>query len=309
MRRLLPALVLFLFTGAASAQVPADLAAEYLETTQLPAQTQQVGSQLTQQIQGQVAQFPEPAQEPFRTIYGDALTGESLNARLQAYIADEAEADSVRAVLDWFEQPLVARMQDLEMMATEDDQAQVALQMYAMTGSFADYTPSEEREGQIDRYLAATESAENAVNLYLDIIVASAESSASILESDDAPPADSIRARMRPQLEGAIGGMVRGGSLYTFREVTDADFEAYIEQLESPAAQYGMALNADAMRAALVGAITDAGTEFAQTLRDLDAAGEIDLDAMRAEAEAAAEQQRQQQMQQSQGMEEMDDGR
>ena len=103
--------------------------------------------------------------------------------------------------------------------------------------------------------------------------------------------------------------MVRGGSLYTFREVTDADFEAYIEQLESPAAQYGMALNADAMRAALVGAITDAGTEFAQTLRDLDAAGEIDLDAMRAEAEAAAEQQRQQQMQQSQGMEEMDDGR
>lgn len=295
MRRLLSALVLFLFAGSVSAQVPADLAADYLETTQLLAQTEQVGSQLTQQIQGQVAQFPEPAQGPFRSIYGDALTGESLSARLQAYIAEEAEADSVRAVLEWFEQPLVARMQDLEMMATEDDQAQVALQMYAMTGSFADYSPSEERQAQVESYLDATGSAENAVDLYLEIIVASAVSTAAITRPDDAPEPDSIRAQMRPQLEGAIGGMVRGGSLYTFREVTDADFGAYVEQLESPAAQYGMALNAEAMQAALVGAITDAGTEFGQTLRDLDEAGEIDLDAMRAEAEAQQQQQMQQQ--------------
>lgn len=294
MRRLLPALVLFLFTGPGLAQVSDDLVSSYLETTELPAQTEQVGAQLTQQIQGQAAQFPEPAQAPFRSIYGDALTGESLDARLQAYIADEADADSLRDVLAWFEQPLVARMQDLEMNAMEDDQAQVALQMYSMTGSFADYTVPEEREAQVDRYLAATDASENAVDLYLDIIVASAESSASILESDDQPPADSIRARMRPQLEGAIGGMVRGSSLYIFREVTDADLDAYIEQLEAPVAQYGMALNADAMRTVLVGAISDAGMEFAQTLRDLDEAGEIDLDAMRAEAEAAAEQQRQQ---------------
>lgn len=301
MRRLLPALVLFLFTGAASAQVPADLATDYLETTQLLAQTEQVGSQLTQQIQGQVAQFPEPAREPFRTIYGNALTGESLNSRLQAYIADEADADSVRAVLDWFEQPLVARMQDLEMSEMENDEAQVALQMYAMTGSFSDYTPSEERTGQVDSYLEATDSAENAVDLYLEIIVASAVSTAEITRPDDVPAPDSIRMQMRPQLEGAIGGMVRGGSLYTFREVSDTDFDAYIEQLESPAAQYGMALNAAAMQAALVGAISDAGAEFGQTLRDLDEAGEIDLDALRAEAEAQRAQQ--QQMQQSQGME------
>jgi hypothetical protein len=304
MKRLVPALILLFFAGPVSAQAPADLVDTYLETTELPAQTEQVGSQLTQQIQGQVAQFPEPAQEPFRSIYGDALSAESLDARLQAYVAEEADADSLRAVLGWFEQPLVARMQELEMTASEDDQAQVALQMYSMTGSFADYSPSEERMAQIDDYLAATSSAENAVDLYLDIIVASAVSSAEITRPDDVPSPDSIRTQMRPQLEGAIGGMVRGGSLYTFREVTDADFGTYVEQLESPVAQYGMTLNAAAMRAALVGAISDAGVEFGRTLRDLDEAGEIDLDALRAEAEAQRAQQRQ--MQQSQGME--DDG-
>lgn len=301
MRRLLSLSVLVLFAAAASAQAPADLATAYLEATELPAQTEQVGAQLTQQIQGQAAQFPEPAQEPFRSIYTDALSSESLNARLQDYISEEAEADRLRDVLTWFEQPLVERMQELELTASEDDQAQVALQMYGMTGSFTDYTIPEGREEQIDEYLAATKSAENAVDLYLDIIAASAMSTAAITRPDDVPDPDTIRAQMRPQLEAAIGGMVRGGALYTFREVSDDDLDAYVEQLETPVAQYGMSLNAEAMQAALVGAISDAGAEFGQTLMELDEAGEIDLDAMRAEAEAQRAQQ--QQMQQSQSME------
>ena len=303
MRRLLTLSVFFLFAGTASAQAPAELATSYLEATDLPAQTEQVGTQLTQQIQGQAAQFPEPAQEPFRSIYTEALSGESLDTRLQSYIAAEAEADRLDDVLAWFEQPLVARMQELELTASEDDQAQVALQMYSMTGSFTDYSPSEERTAQIDEYLAASKSAENAVDLYLDIIVASAMSTSSITRPDDVPSPDTIRAQMRPQLEAAIGGMVRGGALYTFREVSDDDLDAYVEQLESPIAQYGMNLNSEAMRAALVGAISDAGAELGDTLLELDEAGEIDLDAMRAEAEAQRAQQ--QQMQQ---MQEMEDG-
>jgi hypothetical protein len=304
MLRLLGTLLLLLIVWPCYAQVPTDLADAYVETTGLAAQAEQVGGQVAQQVMGQAAQFPEPAQAPFREIYAQELGAEALERRLQSYVAAEGEADSLRAVVAWFEQPLVARMQALEEAASESGEAQVALQMYAMTGSFGDYTVPEAREAQMDRYLAATKATDNAIELYLDIIVASAESTAGLGTAEDRPPADSIRAQMRPQLEGMITGMVRGGSLYTFREVSDADFDAYVAQLEAPVAQYGMTLNADALRAALTGAVADAGAAFVETLQALDAAGEIDLDAFRAEMERKAAQQRQ--MQQHQGME--DDG-
>lgn len=296
MRRLLPLLAL-LFAVPALAQVPEDLAETFLEETGLPSEIESVGGQILQQIQGQAAQMPEPAREPFRTIYGEALGADALNARLVNYVTTEGDADSVRAALAWMEQPLVEQMHAVEDSASNDSNAQVAVQMYAMTGSFANTPITPERDAQMDRYMAATDAADKGVDLYLNLIVASSESMAALApEGTERPPADTLRARMRPQLEGMVGGMIRGSTLYAFREVADADFDAYIDQLDTPAAQYGSDLGTAAMNAALVGAITDAGTRFVQTLKELDAAGEISLDEMRKQGSEEEE------------MEQMDDG-
>ena len=266
----------------ASAQVPADLADTYLEASGLGDRVETVGEQIVQQIQAQTAQFPEAARAPFQELYADALGADALEARTQTYVANEAQADSLRAAVLWYEDPLVGRMQALEDSSSEDSNAQVAVQMYAMTGSFASTPVSPEREAQMDRFLIASGGSEAAVALFLDIIVASQQATAAL--SDEAPPpADSIRARMRPMLEANIGNAVRGSALYAYRDVADADFDAFVTLLETPAAQYASRLNREAMSAALVGAITDAGATFAQTLLELDAAGEIDLDAMRAD--------------------------
>lgn len=282
MRRLFPAFLVLFFAVPALAQVPDELAETFLDEMGLPSDVESVGGQILQQIQGQAAQMPEPAREPFRTIYGEAMSAESLTARLTEYVTTEGDADSVRAALAWMEQPLVERMHAVEDSASNNPNAQVAVQMYAMSGNFANNPVSPEREAQMDRYMAATDASDKGVNLYLNLIVASSESMSALdAEDRERPPADTIRARMRPQLENMIGGMIRGSSLYAYRDVSDADLDAFIEQLETPAARYSSDLGTDAMNAALVGAITDAGSRFAETLMELDAAGEIDLDEMR----------------------------
>jgi hypothetical protein len=134
----------------------------------------------------------------------------------------------------------------------------------------------------MDRYLAATNATDKGVNLYLDLIVASSESMRALTPDDkERLPADSVRARMRPQLEGMIGGMIRGSTLYAFRDIPDAEFDAYIAQIDTPDAQYASDLGTAAMTAALVGAITEAGSRFIATLTELDAAGTISIEEMR----------------------------
>ena len=307
MPRLLVALLLLLLAGPSLAQVSDGLAEAYVETTHLDEAIASIAEQFTAQIGMQAGQLPEPAREPFVEIYGAALSPDALAERLETYVAEAGDADSIRAVLAWYEQPLAQEMQAIERAADDDDQAQVALQMYAMTGAFTDYTPSPERQAQMDRYLEVSGSTGAFVDLYTDVIVASAGSMQEI-SGEEPPPADSIRAVVRPQLENQIVNSLRGGLLYTYREVEDDTVDAYLDLLDEPAARYTNRLGPAAMSAALVGALTDAGEAFSQRLMELDAAGEIDLDAMRAEMEQRAAQQRQ--MQQSQGMEDgepMDD--
>ena len=280
MRRLLPVLAL-LFAFPAVAQVSEDVAETYLDEMGLVSELESVGGQMLQQIEGQAEQMPEPAQAPFRAIYAEEMSADALAARLMDYVTAEGDADRIREALAWKDQPLVERMHAVEDSSSNDPNAQVAVQMYAMTGSFAEpVTP--EREEQMDRYLAATKASDKGVDLYLNLIVASSESMRALTPDDmERLPADTLRARMRPQLEGMIGGMIRGSTLYAFRDVPNAEFDAYIAQLDMPAAQYASDLGTAAMTAALVGAITDAGNRFVATLTELDDAGEISLDVMR----------------------------
>ena len=287
MRSLLLALA-FLFTVPAFAQVPEALAETYLDEMGLASEIESVGGQILQQIEGQAAQMPEPARAPFRAIYAEEMGAEALAARLEAYVTAEGDADRIRDALAWMNQPLVERMHAIEDSSANDANAQVAMQRYAMTGSFT--TPvTPEREEQMDRYLAATDAADKGVDLYLNLIVASSESMRALTpEGKERLPADSLRAQMRPQLEGMIGGMIRGSTLYAFRDIPDAEFDAYIAQLDTPDAQYASDLGTAAMNAALIGAITDAGSRFVETLQELDAAGEISLDEMRQQGSEGA---------------------
>ena len=77
--------------------------------------------------------------------------------------------------------------------------------------------------------------------------------------------------------------MVRGGTLYAFRDVSAADFEAYLDLLDQPAAHYAARENTAAIKHALVGAITDASDEFSPRLLELDAEGRVDLEELRAQ--------------------------
>ncbi|MEM1042125.1 MAG: hypothetical protein AAGI91_05795 [Bacteroidota bacterium] len=288
MPHLLPLCLALLVALPAAAQVDADLTRSYLDASNLPDQVSNIGDQIGQQIELQASQFPEPVQEPFLEIYGDALSAEALEERLSTFVMAKPDADSVEAAVAWYGEPLVGQLQALEDSMANDDEAQVAVQMYAMTGSFATVEVTPEREALVNRVLDATGGVDGTVELFLDIIVASQQSTASISRGD-APPADSIRAQMRPMLEGNLGSAVRGSTLYAYRDVPDEDLDAYLAHIQTPTGQYVARLYREAISAALVGAITDAGEAFAETLADLDAAGEIDLDEMLSGGEEEAE--------------------
>ncbi|MDX1531690.1 MAG: hypothetical protein R3362_09205 [Rhodothermales bacterium] len=272
----------------AAAQVDEDLAETYVEMARLDQQISQMAGQFQQQLQGQVYQLPEPAREPFIAIFADVLSEASLQERLVEYTEAEADADRLQAAIAWMGDEAVQAMWDAELAVADDPNAQVALQMYAMTGQFGDTEVAPERQALIDRYMEATGTEAKAVDLYLDVIVAASQSMSGMISGDEAPPADSIRAQMRPQLEGMVGNMARGSLLYAYRDLPDEQVAAYVEKAGGPEAQYALGLGMDAMGAAMAGAMREAGRRMAETLQELDAAGEIDLDALRAEAQAEA---------------------
>lgn len=279
MRFALAACLVLALPSATLAQVDDNLAARYVEASGLEDQVEQVAEQLRPQLEMQVPQLPEPAQGTYRTLIEEELSEETLGARLRAYVAQAGEADSVGAAVEWLGQPLIRQMQALSDSIAGDDNAQVAVQMYAMSGRFGSFEVTPEREALVERALAATGGTDAYVDLYLEMAVASAEAT-SVLPGSKSPPVDSIRAQMRPQLEAMMGNAVKGGYLYTFRAVPEAEFERYVGMLEEPGGRYHARLSNRAMNTALVGAVRDIAGGVAQRLLELDAAGEIDLEAL-----------------------------
>ncbi len=262
----------------ARAQVSEDLAEAYLDATGLDDQAEQIAGQLQQQMQMQAMQMPEPLQEPFAESLARALSAEAVMERLEAYVAANAEEAALRGVIERYEDPTVQRLQALQDSASTDPNAQVALQMYAMSGQFNSFEVTTEREAQIDRYMEVTGAQDAAVDLYLELVVASAVFNADLC-GVESPPADSVRARARPQLEGMIGSAARGTPLYAFRELSDEEVEAFIVASDTEAARYGSRLGMGALSAALADGIREGGAEFVEAARAADAAGEVDLSA------------------------------
>jgi hypothetical protein len=292
MRFLLLALFLLLVPVAAHAQVSAAQADAFVEGAGLDAQAEVASGQILQLTQMQAGQLPEPLRAPYTEAFTRELSAEAIQARLRAHVAAHAAPAELEAAQAWAADPEVAAMQERERTAATDPGAQVAVQMYAMSGRLGRHEVTPERVAQVDRYLEASGASEAAVDLMVGLVVGSSQMNAALLGTE-APLEAELREGVRAQLAEPLAASARGQALYAFREVSDEELEAYVARTEEPSGQYYNRIASEAVRAAIVGGLEDAGEAFVADLRRLEASGELDLEAWRAQAL----QQMQQQMQ------------
>jgi hypothetical protein len=269
----------------ASAQVSDERAAAFIEAAELDRSTVAFAAQFRQLLLMQANQFPPPAAEAYREEFTAALSDENIEARLRAYIGDHVKAEALEAALSWREDPAIApRMARLD-SASADPRAQVPVQMYGTTGRLGRHEVTPDREALARRYVEVTGTGAAAVELMADLVVASNQLSARLLQAES-PSEEALRAEVARQfgIEGAIP--IRGYFLYAFRDVADDEVAAFVEASDSDAARlYGRLVGA-AMSYAVVGAISAAGAAFLGRLAQLDAAGDVDLEAWRDAARA-----------------------
>lgn len=284
-------LLVLALVWAAPAALEVDPVEEFVSAANLDESTLELASQLRQMILMQAWQFPEPAGTRYRELMTDALDEDALRQRVRTYLATEAETADLRLALEWLQRPDVAPMMQLVADAEHDPRAQVAIQMYATTGQLGRYEVSAEREAIVRTYMEASGAMEAASTALIDLILMSAAFNARLLETE-AQPEDEIRAQAA-MVGDQMAAPMMAAALFAFRELPDEDVATFAAAADDPGARAYTRLAAAAQSAAVVGALGDAGDAFMDAVEALDASGEFDLDAWRAQTRTQMEQMQQ----------------
>jgi hypothetical protein len=275
-------LLLLVLPWAVMAQVTDERAAAFVEAAGLEDEAEVFATQIAQMVHSQAAHLPPATRAPYRDIFIATLGSDNLSARLHEYVAQNADPQRLGAVHAWIDDPLVARMRAVERAAMNDPEAPLAVQIYAMSGRLGEEAVRPERVTLADRYIEVSGLGDAAIDLLLDLVVASTQMSGAIL-GEEVAAEETLRTATRPQIAAAFASSTRGQTLYAFRHATDEELEALIARAEDPAAQYFYKLSAEALSAAVVGAFVQGSQAFVQALNELHAEGEFDLEGWRAE--------------------------
>lgn len=284
LRSLLLAAVVLL-APAALAQAPDAVVDDFVSTTRLDDQVSALAGQFLPMLQMQAQQMPAPVREPYVSTFTSAFSDARLASLTRAYLAEQADGDQLAAATAWYQEATVSPMMDRMMAANEDPNAQIAVQMYAQTGQLGRHTVSEEEEALAGRYLDASNSVDAGLDLYTSIIAASNALNARLVGVEMPTDRAAIRQMLAAQAPMIEGGM-RGSVLYAFRGADPEAVEAFIARYEDPAADYSTRMSTAAMAYAIETALLEATDTFMAEVERLDAEGELDLDAWRAEMQA-----------------------
>jgi hypothetical protein len=250
--------------AAPAAPDPARQATDLLELSGLEAQLESLPPQVLQGIQSSPLQLGPDLGGKLVALVQEEYAPERVRRDIVARLATEMDADRATRAIEWFRSPAGTRLRRAEEAASTAE-AMAGMQAFARRLALSGPTP--ERLALVTRIDTASRS----TDLVLDTIFSTALAVALTLGAaqESAATAEEImgefeapRAQMRPEIQETV----RISYLYAYRDLTDAELDAYATFLESdPGRWYSRAVSR-AFLGALTGSAKRLGTGFRRHL-------------------------------------------
>ena len=190
-----------------------------------------------------------------------AYSPERMRARVAAELARQMDPPDLPAVMEWLGSPLGKRLTRLEEAESAEP---FTPERDASIKRFAASLP-EARVARLQRLAAAMSAGEAGASMMINVVVGIAHGAALASPTRDTAAVEELRRRLMAQrpaiVEAATGTAVRQFA-HAYRDVADADIDAYLAFAESPA---GLRYH-DASLVALDKAMAQGAYEFGRAL-------------------------------------------
>jgi hypothetical protein len=254
---LLAALLLCLLPLSAPAQNQEALVQElYVKSgmenqlAQIPAIIQ-VGFDQAAQGDPRLKKLPKDLLATMRALAPAAYAPESLKKSMVKALGEKLTVPEIKQTLTWLDTPTGKTCTRAEEDAATPG-AIVKMEQFASTIKKLPPSPDRlELLKQLDDAVKGTESnVQIAVNTQIAFALAA---NATLPRERQRPPEQLVREveKIRPQVEDAVKAQVRISLLYTYRDLSEAQLQEYIEFLKSPAGAKYMAVSIAALKKAL----------------------------------------------------------
>ena len=199
--------------------------------------------------------------ERMKRAMARAYSPERMRARVAAELARQMEPGDLPAVMEWLGSALGRRLTRLEEAESAEP---LTTARDAEIKRFAAALP-EARVARLQRLAAAMSAGEAGASMMINVVVGMAHGAALAAPTPDTGPVEELRKRLAQQrpaiVEAATRTAVRQFG-HAYRDVADADLDAYLAFVESPA---GLRYH-DAALVALDKAMAQASYEFGRAL-------------------------------------------
>ena len=185
-----------------------------------------------------------------------AFSAEPMRAAARRTLAEGVQVGYVPELLAWYRSETGQRITRAEEASTADDaHSNTEQRMKAGVAVIQAATP--ERRALLARVVEVTRAAQTGADFIVNLTLAVQANLARL--NPNAPPADEAKTRAeldaaRPQLLRAFEGMALAGNALTYRDVPDAQLDAYVRFMSGAAGEHYTDLSARAFEAALLAA-------------------------------------------------------
>lgn len=271
-RSIATAVLLWLLPGLAHGQAPsaAQLDALYVRSglaalvAQIPAGIQNGFDRYYRQESG--GSLSAPQYKIIRERIPRAFAPEAMRPRIEAVLAERLATADAKTVLDWFDSPLGRKATALE-SAAAGPEALEAMQAYAR--GLRQSPPSAERMKRLGALAAAVKAVDNAVAVVMNTQLAVAGGMMAMMPDAQQKSFEEIRARLealRPQITAAMENQTIIAFLYTYRDLSASDLDAYVRFARSEAGERYHAAAAAGIQQALTAGSLALGSAIAEII-------------------------------------------
>ncbi|PWJ39126.1 hypothetical protein [Sediminitomix flava] len=242
-------IILTLLTSQVFAQTPKETVAEVLEKSGSLVQFNQIDAMIDAQVAARKAGFEnEEDFEKFSKFMKSAFNSESLKRDFISYFEQKANEDTLQIVSEIYENPLVVKMKETETSANDPSKQ---AEMLAFFQGFQSSPPSPERAQLVVELHKELGTAEMTVSIMKNMIVSIAKGANTLQPEDKRVSEDEILkgiasafpAGFEQQLTSQLVAM----SIYTYKDISDADLEKYVAVWKDPASKYFINMTMEAL--------------------------------------------------------------
>lgn len=200
---------------------------------------------------------------------GQVVSGSYNAAEIQARIVSDLEASlndqQLQSVMEWYDTPVAKKIAKAEVAASRPEAwAEIQARAPELNRQFR----GSERAGMFDRFDKASRATESAVDTSIAVQLGLASALAAF-KGDNGASFDQIQRQIEGQrgmLEGMVSQQVYDSYLFTYRDISAAELDLYIQFLESDAGSQFSQVVTDSIQQAITDPIESIGSQMVRML-------------------------------------------